>query len=136
VDVGVGHAVITNNGVPVRVLVDVGVAVAVRVVVVVAVSDVVVDAVIVAVAVSVVVEDKEGVVVGDTVGGRAVGDTEATSLPTVKSTPHTWGKDRVAEYTHVGFSLTPLIDIVGPHAKVSLKVRLHVGDTAASGPYN
>ena len=69
-------------------------------------------------------------------GGTAVGLTEATSLPTVKSTPQTWGRDRVAEYTHVGFSLTPLISIVGPQANVSLKVRLQVGDTAASGPYN
>jgi hypothetical protein len=37
------------------------------------------------------------VVVEVAVGGAAVGLTEAISLPTVMSTPQTWGKERVAE---------------------------------------
>jgi hypothetical protein len=91
---------------------------------------------VVGVAVRVVVEVAVNVFVELAVGGGAVGLTEAISLPTVRSTPQTWGRVRVAEYTHVGFSLTPLICIVGPQAKVNLKVRLQVGLTAASGPYN
>jgi hypothetical protein len=67
------------------------VEVAVCVLVGVAVRVVVVEVVMVEVAV------KVPVVVGEDVGGRAVGETEATSLPTVRSTPHTWGSDRVAE---------------------------------------
>ena len=62
-----------------------------------AVNVLVVDAVIVDVAVRVLVEDKDGVVVDETVGGRAVGEIDATSLPTVKSTPQTCGRDKVAE---------------------------------------
>jgi len=87
----VGQAVIWNRGVPVVVVEEVGVAVSVMeaVGVPVAVRVVVVDAVIVGVEVAVSV-----VVV---VGGGAVGETEEASLPTVKSTPHTWGSDRVAE---------------------------------------
>jgi len=49
------------------------------------------EAVIVGVAV------REVVVVEETVGGSAVGLTDATSFPTVKSTPQTWGNERVAE---------------------------------------
>jgi hypothetical protein len=49
------------------------------------------EAVIVGVAV------REVVVVEETVGGSAVGLTEAISFPTVKSTPQTWGNERVAE---------------------------------------
>ena len=52
------------------------------------------------------------------VGGSAEGLTEAASLPTVRSTPQTCGSDSVAEYTHVGFSFTPLISSVGPQARV------------------
>jgi hypothetical protein len=52
------------------------------------------------------------------VAGRAVPLTDAASLPTVMSTPHAWGKVRVAEYTHVGFSFTPLMLVVEPHASV------------------
>jgi hypothetical protein len=48
-------------------------------------------------AVTVDVAVKVPVVVGEDVGGRAVGETEEASLPTVRSTPHTWGSDRVAE---------------------------------------
>jgi len=70
-------------GVAVRVEVEAAVGVAVRVVVV--------DAVMVGVPVAV------KVVVEETVGGGAVGDTEAASLPTVISTPQTWGNDSVAE---------------------------------------
>ena len=70
-------------GVAVRVKVEVAVGVAVKVVVV---EPVMVGEL---VAVNVVVED--------TVGGNAVGDTEAASLPTVISTPQTWGSVRVAE---------------------------------------
>jgi len=66
--------------------------------------------------------------------GATVGLTEAASWPTARFTPQTWGSVRVAEYTHVGFSLTPLMAIVAPQAKASLKVRLHVGLTGASGP--
>ena len=57
----------------------------------------------VAVPVSVVVPVFVPVVVAVTVGvdvvvgGRAEGLTEAASLPTVMSTPQTWGKYRVAE---------------------------------------
>jgi hypothetical protein len=69
-------------------------------------------------------------------GGGGVALTDAVSLPTAISTPQTSGRVSVAEYTHVGFSFTPLICIVAPHARVSLKVRLQVGLTAASGPYN
>jgi hypothetical protein len=110
--------------------------------VLVAVKVVVVDAVIVAVAVSVAVivpvavAVSVGVWVGEEVGGSAVGLTEAASAPTARSTPQTSGRESVAEYTHVGFSFTPLICIVGPQASVSLKVRLQVGLTGASGPYN
>jgi hypothetical protein len=91
VAVVVGQAVTWNRGVEVavRVVVGVVVEVAVRVVVV---DDVTVELV-VAVSVEVVVP----VVVGEDVGGRAVGETEEASLPTVRSTPHTWGSDRVAE---------------------------------------
>lgn len=42
-------------------------------------------------------------------GGGGVALTDAASLPTVISTPQASGRVRVAEYTHVGFSLTPLI---------------------------
>jgi hypothetical protein len=77
----------------VEVAVCVLVGVAVRVVVV----EVVMVEVAVKVPVVVGVAVKVGVVVGEDVGGRAVGETEATSLPTVRSTPHTWGSDRVAE---------------------------------------
>jgi hypothetical protein len=107
-------------GVAVNVNVEVAVGVAVRVVVV--------DAVMVGVPVAV------NVIVDDAVGGGAVGDTEAASLPTVMSTPQTWGSIKVAEYTQVGFSLTPLICRVGPHASANLNVRLHCADTGASGP--
>ena len=100
---GLGHAVIMKRGEEVAVSVEVavvvgqavtwnrGVEVAVRVVVGVAVRVVVVEVVTVGVAV------KVRVVVGEDVGGRAVGETEEASLPTVRSTPHTWGIDRVAE---------------------------------------
>ena len=54
------------------------------------------------------------VVVG--VAGATVPLTDAASFPTVISMPQAWGSVRVAEYTHVGFSFTPLIDIVAPHA--------------------
>ena len=98
-----GHAVIIKRGVDVAVSVVVelvvgqaviwnrGVLVAVRVVVGVAVSVVVVDAVSVGVAV------KVSVVVGEDVGGAAVGETDAISLPTVISTPQTCGRVSVAE---------------------------------------
>jgi len=68
------------------------------------------------------------------VGGATVGLTEAASWPTARFTPQTWGSVRVAEYTHVGFSLTPLIAIVAPQARAKRKVRLQVGLTGASGP--
>jgi hypothetical protein len=74
--------------------------------------------------------------VTDAVGGATVPLADAASLPTVISTPHASGKVSVAEYTHVGFSFTPLMLIVAPHAKARRNVRLHVGDTAASGPYS
>jgi hypothetical protein len=51
----------------------------------------------VAVAVSVAVSVAVAVTVIEAVGGRAEGLTEAASLPTVKSTPQTSGRDRVAE---------------------------------------
>jgi hypothetical protein len=51
--------------------------------------------VVVAVIVTEEVFDPVGVEV--VVGGAAVGLTEAISLPTVRSTPQTWGSDRVAE---------------------------------------
>jgi len=51
----------------------------------------------VGVAVKVIVEDAEMVDVAVVVGGSAEGLTDATSLPTVKSTPHTCGRDSVAE---------------------------------------
>jgi hypothetical protein len=70
-------------GVAVRVKVEVAVGVAVRVVVV--------EPVIVGELVAV------KVCVDETVGGSAVGETEAASLPTVISTPQTWGSVRVAE---------------------------------------
>ena len=93
----VGQAVIWNRGVLVADIVDEGVAVSV--VVVDAVSVVVVDAVSVFVvdAVSVGVAVKVSVVVGEDVGGAAVGETDATSLPTVRSTPQTCGRVSVAE---------------------------------------
>jgi hypothetical protein len=70
------------------------------------------------------------------VGGATVPLAEAASLPTVMSIPHASGKVSVAEYTHVGFSLTPLMLVVAPHASASRNVRLQLGDTGASGPYN
>ena len=100
---GLGQAVIMKRGVEVAVRVMVvevvgqaviwnrGVEVAVRVVVEVAVRVVVVDDVTVGLAVAV------RVMVDEDVGGGAVGETEEASLPTVRSTPHTWGRDRVAE---------------------------------------
>jgi len=81
----------------------------------------------VGVAVIVCVEVVEG-------GGATVGLTEAASWPTARFTPQTWGSVKVAEYTHVGFSFTPLMAIVAPQAKASLNVRLQVGLTGASGP--
>jgi hypothetical protein len=53
--------------------------------------------VIVVVAVMVTEDVFEPVGVEVVVGGAAVGLTEAASLPTVRSTPQTWGNDRVAE---------------------------------------
>ena len=106
VEEGVGHLVITKRGVDVTLAVPVSVEVCEPVAVTVP------EAVTVAVAVT------EAVTVDVEVGGRADGETEAASLPTVRSTPQTWGSDRVAEYTQVGFSFTPLIDIVGPQARV------------------
>jgi len=91
VAVVVGQAVIWNRGVEVAVRVVVGVAVKVVVVEVVMVGVAVKVPVVVGVAV------KVPVVVGVAVGGGAVGETEEASLPTVRSTPHTWGSDRVAE---------------------------------------
>ena len=96
VEEGVGHAVITKRGVDVTL----------------AVSVTVLEAVTVAVAVT------DAVTVDVEVGGSADGETEAASAPTVRSTPQTWGSDSVAEYTQVGFSFTPLMDIVGPQARV------------------
>ena len=55
------------------------------------------DPVIVVVAVIVAEEVFDPVGVEVVVGGAAVGLTEAASLPTVRSTPHTWGSDSVAE---------------------------------------
>ena len=75
---------------------------------------------------------KEGV----KLGGSGVALTDAVSLPTAISTPQTSGRVSVAEYTHVGFSFTPLIWSVGPQARNRRKVRLHVCDTGASGPYS
>ena len=66
--------------------------------------------------------------------GGGVTLVDAASFPTVISTPQASGIVRVAEYTHVGSSLTPLIWRVGPQAKERRKVRLQVGDTGASGP--
>lgn len=83
----VGHAVIMKRGVlvAVRVVVEVvdGNAVTMKR----------------GVPVIVFVEEKEGdaVRVGVVVRGSAEGLTDATSLPTVKSTPHTCGRDSVAE---------------------------------------
>ena len=57
----------------------------------------VLEPVIVVVAVIVAEEVLEPVGVEVEVGGSAVGLTEAISLPTVISTPQTWGSDRVAE---------------------------------------
>ena len=91
VAVVVGQAVIWKRGVEVAVRVVVEVAVRVVVVEVVTVGVAVKVPVVVGVAV------KVRVVVGEDVGGRAVGETEEASLPTVRSTPHTWGIDRVAE---------------------------------------
>jgi hypothetical protein len=83
------------------------------------------------------VELAEAFMVGvEVIVNPTVGLTEAASWPTARFTPQTWGSVRVAEYTHVGFSLTPLIATVAPQAKASLKVRLHVGLTGASGPYS
>jgi hypothetical protein len=48
-------------------------------------------------AVIVTEEVLEPVGVDVAVGGAAVGLTEAISLPTVMSTPQTWGSDNVAE---------------------------------------
>jgi len=76
-----GKAVIIKRGVEVAVIVFVVEEVAVNV-------DVAVN-VVVDVAVNVFVELAER--------GGAVGDTDATSLPTVKSTPQTWGRESVAE---------------------------------------
>jgi hypothetical protein len=57
----------------------------------------VLEPVMVVVAVIVTEEVLDPVGVEVTVGGSAVGLTEAISLPTVRSTPHTWGRDSVAE---------------------------------------
>jgi len=57
----------------------------------------VLEPVIVVEAVIVTEEVFEPVGVDVDVGGAAVGLTEAISLPTVMSTPQTWGSDRVAE---------------------------------------
>ena len=75
VEEGVGHAVITKRGVDVTL----------------AVSVTVLEAVTVAVAVT------DAVTVAVDVGGSADGETEAASAPTVRSTPQTWGSDKVAE---------------------------------------
>jgi len=99
----VGHAVIMKRGVlvAVRVVVEVvdGNAVTMKrgVPVIVFVEEKEGDAVRVGVAVKVIVEDAEMVDVAVVVGGSAEGLTDATSLPTVKSTPHTCGRDSVAE---------------------------------------
>ena len=89
----VGHAVIIKSDVAVAVSVCVEVEVGKAVIWYrgVEVALAVVDAVIVDVAVRV------NVVVGVEVGGSAVGETDATSLPTVKSTPQTCGRVSVAE---------------------------------------
>ena len=91
----VGHAVISKRGVEVALAVpvsvevceDVDVADPVDVAELVDVLDIVTVEVAVTEAVTVDVE----------VGGRADGETEAASAPTVRSTPQTWGSDRVAE---------------------------------------
>ena len=92
-----GQAVIMKRGVlvavNVRVVVVVGKAVTTKRGVLVAVPEDVTVAVPVIVPVAVDVIE----VVGLAVGGRAVGLTEAASLPTVKSTPQTSGRERVAE---------------------------------------
>jgi len=96
----VGNAVITKRGVLVAEgasvtvveLVIVGVADNVRVVVAVPV----VVPVVVPVAVEVVVAVFVIVIVGVDVGGRAVGETEAASFPTVISRPQTYGWVMVA----------------------------------------
>jgi hypothetical protein len=82
------------------------------------------------------VPDEEAVLVRviDGVGGATVPLADAASLPTVMSTPHASGRVSVAEYTHVGFSFTPLMLIVAPHARARRNVRLQLGDTGASGP--
>jgi len=85
VEEGVGHAVITKRGV------DVTLAVPVSVEVCEPVEVMVPDAVTVAVAVT------DAVTVAVDVGGSADGETEAASAPTVRSTPQTWGSDKVAE---------------------------------------
>jgi len=72
--------------------------------------------------VSVPVKVCDGVTADDRVmlgvAGIAVPLTDAASLPTVKSMPQACGRVRVAEYTQVGFSLTPLMLVVEPHASV------------------
>jgi hypothetical protein len=85
VEEGVGHAVITKRGVDVTLAVPVSV------------EDCEPVAVTVPEAVTVAVAVTEAVTVDVDVGGRADGDTEAASAPTVRSTPQTWGSERVAE---------------------------------------
>jgi len=60
-------------------------------------ADEVFEPVVVVVAVMVAEDVLEPVGVEVVVGGAAVGLTEAISLPTVRSTPQTWGRDSVAE---------------------------------------
>jgi hypothetical protein len=114
---GVGQAVIINRGVAVAVSVPVlvvdgkgviknmgedvalGVAVSVRVVLDVGVTAAVCDSEADTVLEPVIVGVNDGVRVRVSVGvgGSAVELTEATSLPTDMSTPHTWGRVSVAE---------------------------------------
>jgi hypothetical protein len=124
---GVGHAVIINRGVAVAVSVPVlvvdgkgviknmgedvavavfvnvrvllGVAVSVRVVLDVGVTAAVCDSEADTVLEPVIVGVNDGVRVRVSVGvgGSAVELTDATSLPTDMSTPHTWGRVSVAE---------------------------------------
>ena len=84
-----GKGVVKNKGVEVALAVDVSVVVDVIVIVGVEVA--------LAVDVSVAVDVIVIVGVDVDVGGSAEGLTEAASLPTVISTPHTSGRERVAE---------------------------------------
>ena len=127
-----GKEVIKNRGVEVALAVVVWLAVAVSVAV--AVCDAVSVAVAVCVPVFVAVNDEVTVGVDVDVGGSAEGLTDAASLPTVMSTPHTWGRVRVAEYVQVGFSFTPLIARVAPHARVRWNSRQQDPEQVA-GPY-